>query len=158
MNQGDKFGYEKLLYFNGNLFSDATAFNLKKEQLEILLSASEKDWKSVEPAIFGTLLEQALETDERSQLGAHYTPRSYVERLVRPTVIEPLQEQWQLIQGEVEHILDTESEATHAENVDLAKTVLDDFLKQLREIKVLDPACGSGNFLYVTLDLMKTLE
>jgi len=158
MNQGDKFGYEKLLYFNGNLFAEATAFNLKKEQLEILLSASEKDWKSVEPAIFGTLLEQALETDERSQLGAHYTPRSYVERLVRPTVIEPLQEQWQLIQGEVEHILDTESEATHEEKVDLAKAVLENFLKELREIKVLDPACGSGNFLYVTLDLMKTLE
>ncbi len=158
MNQGDKFGYEKLLYFNGNLFAEATAFNLKKEQLEILLSASGRDWKSVEPAIFGTLLEQALETDERSQLGAHYTPRSYVERLVRPTIIEPLQEQWQLVQGEVEHLLDTESEATQEEKVSLAKEILEDFLKQLREIKVLDPACGSGNFLYVTLDLMKTLE
>ena len=158
MNTGGNFAFDKFLRFNGSLFSDATAFNLKKEQLEILLSASGRDWKSVEPAIFGTLLEQALETDERSQLGAHYTPRSYVERLVRPTIIEPLQEQWQLIQGEVEHILDTESEASQEEKVSLAKVILEDFLKQLREIKVLDPACGSGNFLYVTLDLMKTLE
>jgi hypothetical protein len=158
MNTGGNFAFDKFLRFNGSLFSDATAFNLKKEQLEILLSASGRDWKSVEPAIFGTLLEQALETDERSQLGAHYTPRSYVERLVRPTIIESLQEQWQLIQGEVEHILDTESEASQEEKVSLAKVILEDFLKQLREIKVLDPACGSGNFLYVTLDLMKTLE
>ena len=123
----------------------------------MLLDAAERDWKNVEPAIFGTLLEQALEIKERSQLGAHYTPRSYVERLVRPTIIEPLQERWQLIQGEVEHILEDEAEI-NPEKVSQAQTILEDFLKELREIKVLDPACGSGNFLYVTLDLMKTLE
>ena len=157
MNTGGNFAFDKFLRFNGNLFSDATAFNLKKEQLEILLSASRRDWKSVEPAIFGTLLEQALEIKERSQLGAHYTPRSYVERLVRPTIIEPLQERWQLIQGEVEHILEDEAEI-NPEKMSQAQAILEDFLKALREIKVLDPACGSGNFLYVTLDLMKTLE
>ena len=157
MNDGQKFGYEKLLHFNGNLFSDPVAFKLTTDQLKLLLDAAERDWKNVEPAIFGTLLEQALEIKERSQLGAHYTPRSYVERLVRPTIIEPLQERWQLIQGEVEHILEDEAEI-NPEKVSQAQAILEDFLKELREIKVLDPACGSGNFLYVTLDLMKTLE
>jgi hypothetical protein len=157
MNDGQKFGYEKLLHFNGNLFADPVAFKLTTDQLKMLLDAAERDWKNVEPAIFGTLLEQALEIKERSQLGAHYTPRSYVERLVRPTIIEPLQERWQLIQGEVEHILEDEAEI-NPEKMGQAQAILEDFLKALREIKVLDPACGSGNFLYVTLDLMKTLE
>lgn len=158
MNIGGEFGYEKLLYFNGNLFADSTAFDLTAEQLKMLLAASERDWKNVEPAIFGTLLEQALETKERSQLGAHYTPRSYVERLVRPTVIEPLQERWQLIQGEVEHILEDEEDEINIDKINQAQVILESFLQELREIKVLDPACGSGNFLYVTLDLIKTLE
>ncbi len=157
MNEGGKFGFEKVLHFNGNLFADPVAFKLTTDQLKLLLDAAERDWKNVEPAIFGTLLEQALEIKERSQLGAHYTPRSYVERLVRPTIIEPLQERWQLIQGEVEHILEDEAEI-NPEKVNQAQAILEDFLKELREIRVLDPACGSGNFLYVTLDLMKTLE
>jgi hypothetical protein len=72
------------------LFGSATAFDLTGAQLEILLLAARRDWRNVEPAIFGTLLERALETKERSKLGAHYTPRSYVERLVRPVVLEPI--------------------------------------------------------------------
>jgi len=69
------------------------------------LQAAKREWRDVEPAIFGTLLERALDTKERSKLGAHYTPRSYVERLVRPVVMEPLREQWDLVQEEVNQIL-----------------------------------------------------
>ncbi len=159
MNEGNDFGfYGKLLRFNGGLFGDATAFDLTDKQLEILLLAAKRDWRNVEPAIFGTLLERALETKERSKLGAHYTPRSYVERLVKPVVLEPLRDRWVIVQAEVNAILgDGQVEPTKTQ-VTKAKALLEGFLTELRGVKVLDPACGSGNFLYVTLDLIKQLE
>jgi very-short-patch-repair endonuclease len=159
MNDGTAFGfYGRLLKFNGGLFAEAIAFELDAEQLGVLLTAAKREWKDVEPAIFGTLLERALDTKERSKLGAHYTPRSYVERLVRPVVMEPLREQWDLVQGEVKQILgDGESEPTAAQKKK-AIAALESFLAELRGVRVLDPACGSGNFLYVTLDLIKQLE
>jgi hypothetical protein len=159
MNDGTAFGfYGRLLKFNGGLFSDSTAFELTTDQLEVLLRAARREWKDVEPAIFGTLLERALDSRERSKLGAHYTPRSYVERLVRPVVMEPLREQWDLVQGEVKQLLgDVETEPTAAKKKK-ATEALEGFLTELQQVKVLDPACGSGNFLYVTLDLMKQLE
>ena len=159
MNEGGSFGYHgKLLRFNGHLFANAEAFDLQQAQLKILLQAAKRDWHHVEPAIFGTLLERALDKQERGKLGAHYTPRSYVERLVRPVVIEPLQEQWQLVKGEVELLLDSGDKKPTKSKLNKAKKILEDFLEYLRTIKILDPACGSGNFLYVTLDLMKSLE
>ncbi|ANV84777.1 type II restriction endonuclease subunit M [Picosynechococcus sp. PCC 7003] len=163
MNGGTSFGFHgQLLRFNGGLFANPQALELTAEQLKILLKAAERDWKNVEPAIFGTLLERALEKKERSKLGAHYTPRAYVERLVRPVIIEPLQEKWQLLQGEVETLLEEEeaakSAAAKTKKRQEAAAKLTEFLGELRQIRVLDPACGSGNFLYVTMDLMKTLE
>ena len=160
MNTGGTFGFERILQFNGSFFADATAFELPKEQLETLFRAADKDWSQVEPAIFGTLLERALDTKERSRLGAHYTPRSYVERLVRPVVIDPIRQEWQLVEMEVDRLLMLEEgkEEPTAAQKKKAETEIRAFLKHLREIKILDPACGSGNFLYVTLDLLKTLE
>jgi hypothetical protein len=84
----------KLKHFNGKLFKECQALPVNPAQLELLIEAGESDWSDVEPAIFGTLLERALDDRERHKLGAHYTPRAYVERLVLPTVIEPLREQW----------------------------------------------------------------
>ena len=160
MNTGGTFGFERILQFNGSFFADATAFELPKEQLETLFRAADKDWSQVEPAIFGTLLERALDTKERSRLGAHYTPRSYVERLVRPVVIDPTRREWEQVEMEVNRLLMLEEgqEDPTATQKKKAETEIRAFLKHLREIKILDPACGSGNFLYVTLDLLKTLE
>ncbi len=160
MNTGGTFGFERILRFNGSFFADATAFELPKEQLETLFRAADKDWSQVEPAIFGTLLERALDTKERSRLGAHYTPRSYVERLVRPVVIDPIRQEWQQVEMEVNRLLMLEEgkDEPTATQKKKAETEIRAFLKHLREIKILDPACGSGNFLYVTLDLLKTLE
>mgnify|MGYP000364871600 FL=1 len=76
MNAGGRFGFERILRFNGGFFSDCSAFELTKGQLETLCRAADKDWSLVEPAIFGTLLERALDVRERSRLGAHHTPRS----------------------------------------------------------------------------------
>ena len=82
----------KLLRFNGGFFGERRALSVTPEQIDLLAAAARADWRDVEPAIFGTLLERALDTRERHRLGAHYTPRAYVERLVIPTVIEPLRQ------------------------------------------------------------------
>ncbi|WP_199300631.1 class I SAM-dependent DNA methyltransferase [Coleofasciculus sp. FACHB-542] len=159
MNDGTSFGfYRRLLKFNGGLFAEARAFELTEDQLRVLLTAAKREWKDVEPAIFGTLLERALDSKERSKLGAHYTPRSYVERLVRPVVMEPLREQWDLVQGEVKQILGDVEKEPSAAQTKKAVAALEGFLTELRQVRILDPACGSGNFLYVTLDLIKQLE
>jgi hypothetical protein len=160
MNTGGSFGFERILRFNGSFFANATAFELPKAQLETVFRAADKNWSQVEPAIFGTLLERALDPKERSRLGAHYTPRSYVERLVRPVVIDPIRQEWQQVEMEVARLLKLEEgqEEPTAAQKKKAEAEIRAFLKHLREVKILDPACGSGNFLYVTLDLLKTLE
>jgi len=142
---------QKLLRFNGGLFESAEALPVTDEQLELLIEASRADWRDVEPAIFGTLLEQALDPIERHRLGAHYTPRAYVERLVMPTVIEPLREEWAAAQA---------AAVTLAKQGNLKDAVAEirSFHERLCQTRVLDPACGTGNFLYVTLEHMKRLE
>ncbi|HRP82958.1 MAG TPA: hypothetical protein PLY76_13765 [Flavobacteriales bacterium] len=142
---------KKLPRFNGGLFAHADAIHLNKDQVQLLLEASTANWKDVEPAIFGTLLERALDPRERHKLGAHYTPRAYVERLVNPTVIEPLRAQWKGVQVAALQL---------AEQGQPKKAIaaVEQFLYELGHIRVLDPACGSGNFLYVTLELLKRLE
>ena len=140
-----------LLKFNGGLFAEAEALPLDSQQIALLIGAAHKDWKTVEPAIFGTLLERALDKRQRHKLGAHYTPRAYVERLVMPTVIEPLRSDWEDVQTSA--LLLAEQGKMKA-----ARETVHDFHQKLCETKVLDPACGSGNFLYVALELMKRLE
>ncbi|MCB2386480.1 class I SAM-dependent DNA methyltransferase [Thalassolituus alkanivorans] len=140
-----------VLKFNGGLFASAHAIPLNRDQMELLLNAAKADWRYVEPAIFGTLLERALNPRERHKLGAHYTPRAYVERLVLPTIIEPLRDEWQETQTAA---LTYEQQGKHKEAVAEVRA----FHKHLCDIRVLDPACGSGNFLYVTLEHMKRLE
>ena len=79
-----------LLKFNGKLFKNPQVLPLNRDQIDLLLEAARANWREVEPAIFGTLLERALDPTERHALGAHYTPQTYVERLVLPTIVEPL--------------------------------------------------------------------
>ena len=142
---------QDLMHFNGGLFKDADALPLNEFQLNLLIEAAEADWKQVEPAIFGTLLERALDKCQRRKLGAHYTPRAYVERLVTPTIMEPLREDWRDVQTAVQRLtVDGKEEK--------ARDLVRDFHRKLCEIRVLDPACGSGNFLYVALEMMKRLE
>jgi len=153
MNSG---GYEPhsmavLKHFNGGLFAQPRALPLAAEDIHELLVAARMDWRDVEPAIFGTLLERALDPRERSKLGAHYTPRAYVERLVVPTIIEPLRADWERAQAEIE-------DALRSGKPEQALAVAKAFHHELCTIRVLDPACGTGNFLYVSLELLKRLE
>ncbi|OYU19700.1 MAG: SAM-dependent methyltransferase [Rhodobacteraceae bacterium PARR1] len=137
--------------FNGGLFANATALPVNEVQLSLLINAAGHDWREVEPAIFGTLLERALDVRQRHKLGAHYTPRAYVERLVNPTVIQPLRTEWETVQA-------TALTQAKLGQEDAAKDTVRAFHRRLCEVRVLDPACGSGNFLYVALELMKRLE
>ncbi len=149
-------GYSVLLKaqiprFNGGLFAETTVIELNADQIQLLSEASGADWRDVEPAIFGTLLERALDPRERHKLGAHYTPRAYVERLVQPTVIEPLRAEWMAVQAAaLQQAQDGKPDKAIAE--------VEAFLRRLARLRVLDPACGTGNFLYVTLELLKRLE
>lgn len=151
MDEGADFLTGKLLRFNGGLFATHEAPRLFKEQLILLLMAAKSDWSQVDPSIFGTLLERALNPKERHRLGAHYTPRAYVERLVRPTIEEPLRQDWDLTRAEVRQLVEEGKIVAAQERVT-------DFHHQLCRTRVLDPACGTGNFLFVTLDLFKRLE
>ena len=131
--------------------STAKVLPLGREEIGELYEAAQKDWHEVEPAIFGTLLEQALDPVERRRLGAHYTPRAYVERLVIATIIEPLREDWRNVQAAAE----TKRAAGDKNG---AADAVKAFHDKLCETRVLDPACGTGNFLYVSMELMKRLE
>jgi hypothetical protein len=140
-----------ILKFNGGLFADNTALPVDAAQIALLLEASRHDWRDVEPAIFGTLLERALDPIERHKLGAHYTPRTYVERLVMPVIINPVREEWLSVQAAA---MKLDGDGNRRDAV----RELRDFLRRLCHIRVLDPACGSGNFLYVTLEHLKRIE
>lgn len=153
MNTG---GYSERLMqtikrFNGGLFKGIDPIPLTVEQIQLLIDAAKADWRFVEPAIFGTLLERALDPRERHKLGAHYTPRAYVERLVMPTLIEPMREQWGDVRAAAETLL-------RQAKPDKALQEVEAFHYQLCQTRVLDPACGSANFLYVALEHMKRLE
>jgi hypothetical protein len=165
-----------VLRFNGKLFKQPITLPLDHDQIRLLIEAAEAKWEHVEPAIFGTLLERALNPSERHKLGAHYTPRAYVERLVLPTVIEPLRAEWSDVQAATLAQLEIAEEwrikggesgkaKSPAERVKQyqielrkARDLVLTFHKRLCNVRVLDPACGSGNFLYVTLEHLKRLE
>ncbi|MCC5790978.1 MAG: hypothetical protein JJT75_15210, partial [Opitutales bacterium] len=134
------FREKKLLHFNGGLFREPKALAITDDQLELLIESAKADWRDVEPAIFGTLLERALEPTERHKLGAHYTPRAYVERLVLPTVIEPLRADWESVQAAAAQLANEDKEKQ-------ARTEIETFHRRLCDIRVLDPACGTGNYL-----------
>ncbi len=167
---------EDVPYFNGGLFDDRGALPLEQTELETLLSAAKLDWAEVEPVIFGTLFERSLDPEKRSQLGAHYTSREDILRIVQPVVIDPLRARWAELRTKLEAALekDPRPELSVLERGDKAKYAqltawqrrqdkavkepVVRFVETLRQVKVLDPACGSGNFLYVAFQQLKELE
>ncbi len=164
----DKGGYahairKVVVQFNGAFFKQRKVLPLGREEIRELREAAGYDWREVDPSIFGTLLEQALNPYERRRLGAHYTPRVYVERLVIATVIEPLRAQWLPILTTIGDLneeiaaLGTQ-DPRRDELMRKARARAMKFHAQLCLTRVLDPACGTGNFLYVALELMKRLE
>lgn len=154
MDEGGWFGAHELHRFNGHFFKSVEALPLTREDTALLVRAAEADWGNVEPTIFGTLLVRALDREERHRLGAEYTPRAFIERVVRPTVEEPIRDRWTAVQAEVLQL----REKGRPTDIRKAEKSLVDFHEWLRGLHFLDPACGSGNFLYVTLDIVKRVE
>jgi hypothetical protein len=154
MDRGERFGAKKLLRFNGHFFRDPEALELTPADLSVLADAARADWRQVEPTIFGTLLTRALDPKERHRLGAEFTPREYVERVVRQTVDVPLRERWAPVQAHAAEL----TASKRKKDRDTALGELRGFHAWLRGLRFLDPACGSGNFLYVTLHMVKRLE
>jgi hypothetical protein len=144
-------------YFNGGLFESDQTFVISNADRGELFQAAKANWRKVEPAIFGTLLEQALTKAERAKLGAHYTPRPYVERLVEATIMEVLEPEWAAIIGpsvSKEGAKASRPAPNSAALLGAART----FHDRLAAIRVLDPACGTGNFLYVAMEALQQLE
>lgn len=155
MQSGGDFGVDEVPWFNGGLFDTDDVLPLDGEAVKQLLACSRLDWSDIEPSIFGTLFERGLDPSKRSQLGAHYTDREAIMRIVRPVVIDPLEREWHTVKGAVEAILEGKVTAAGKKK---ATGAYEAFLSRLRATKILDPACGSGNFLNLALLALKDLE
>ena len=162
MIEGGAFGNDRIPNFNGGLFDQAPALVLSEGDIATLRLASRQDWASVEPAIFGTLFERSLDPDKRSQIGAHYTGRGDILLVVEPVVMAPLRREWEAVQAKVEEQLDRRRKArtkeTRRRADDRINHLLQDFDHRLASVRILDPACGSGNFLYVAVQQLLDLE
>jgi len=162
MATGGLVGFESVAWFNGGLFDDDLALPLEQSEIETTLAAAALDWSEIDPSILGTLFERGLDPDKRSQLGAHYTDRDKIMLIVEPVVIRPWLAEWETAQAEIAASLDKATAATSAATRTRrrreAERRLSDFLTRLRAFTVLDPACGSGNFLYLALQALKDLE
>jgi hypothetical protein len=156
---GGLFGVERIEWFNGGLFDDAEVISLAPAEFEMIGRVSKLDWSQIEPAIFGTLFERGLDPDQRAQLGAHYTDRTSILRLVEPVLMEPLRRDWAETQGAITPLVLAGRKVTARTPAEQnPERIFGAFLERLRAIRVLDPACGSGNFLYISLQLLKDLE
>lgn len=155
MAEGGDFGLDTIRYFNGNLFTSDAILELRDGEIRSVQAAARLDWSAVDPSIFGTLFERGLDPDTRAQLGAQYTSRADIETLIEPVVMQPLRREWADTRDQIEKIL---AKAKTKGDFRKASELIRHFHGHLAEIKVLDPACGSGNFLYVTLQKLKDLE
>ena len=151
MAGGGLFGADEVARFNGDLFKSVDTVEFSLNALYDLEQATRKDWRNIEPSIFGTLFERALDASKRSQLGAHYTSAADIELVVEPVVMAPLRREWESALQEIDALTDNGNEAA-------ARARLEAFQDRLASVKVLDPACGSGNFLYTALRSILDLE
>ena len=162
MARGGRIGFETVEWFNGGLFDDGAALPLEQSDIDAVLAASRLDWSEIDPSILGTLFERGLDPGKRAQLGAHYTDRDKIMLIVEPVVIRPWLAQWETEKAEIAAELDradaAKSPTTRTKRRNDAERRYRTFLNRLRAFTVLDPACGSGNFLYLALQALKDLE
>ncbi len=163
MAKGGYFGLDRIPHFNGGLFDDDTVLDLSRDDLRILHRVSQLDWSSIEPSILGTLFERGLDPSKRSQIGAHYTSREDILLIVEPVLMRPLRRRWDEVRTEVEQVAAEWRTAPSAGGAkgrlrSRLQKLLHGFADEIADTKVLDPACGSGNFLYVALRELLNLE
>ncbi|NVK20812.1 MAG: class I SAM-dependent DNA methyltransferase [Methylocystaceae bacterium] len=169
MNKGGEWGKDDIVYFNGGLFDNDTALKLNSEEIALVFEAAQKDWSDIDPSIMGTLFERGLDPEKQSQLGAHYTDRDMIMKIINPVVVDPLLAEWEETKSNIQGDLDKAAEYRGKENTsknaaqitkaaNRAQKTYNKFLAKIRSFKVLDPACGSGNFLYLSLSALKDIE
>ncbi len=150
MATGGFSGADEIAHFNGDLFNVVDTVELSTTALQRLGEACERNWRDIEPSIFGTLFERALDASKRAQTGAHYTGAEDIELVVEPVVMTPLRREWEAARAEIEGLLEGVGPSARAR--------LEGFRERLASVRVLDPACGSGNFLYIALRSLLDLE
>ncbi|MFV1878393.1 class I SAM-dependent DNA methyltransferase [Nioella sp.] len=170
MKDGGLVGFEKVDWFNGGLFDNDDVLPLEWEDLDDLIRAAHLDWSDIDPSILGTLFERGLDPAKRSQLGAHYTDRDKIMQIVNPVIVDPLLAEWAEVKSQIEDLIDKAPKATKDKllsssqkkavtlALDKAEALHQAFLDRLKAFRVLDPACGSGNFLYIALLELKNIE
>jgi hypothetical protein len=174
--RGGKIGYTPIPWFNGGLFDDEAVLPVDHADIQMLRRAAKMDWSQIDASLLGTLFERGLDPDKRSQLGAHYTDASKIMQIVEPVVLRPLRAEWDETRAAIVAAVEEEQEATAeaARTPAAAKAgaltrranraheravkAQSDFLERLKNIRILDPACGSGNFLNLALTALKDLE
>lgn len=154
MATGGSVAFEVIDWFNGGLFDDDATLPLDSTALKLVLKCAELDWSNIEPSIFGTLFERGLDPDKRSQQGAHYTDPETIMKIVKPVVLEPWEREWEAEKAELTKFLGRAKKTVS----EAAQQRYFAFLERLHQFRVLDPACGSGNFLYLALRGLKDLE
>ena len=154
MAKGGDVAFQVIDWFNGGLFDDDATLPLDEAELKIVLKCAALDWSNIEPSIFGTLFERGLDPDKRSQQGAHYTDPDTIMKIVGPVVLEPWQREWESERTEIAKLIEKAKKTVS----EAAKQRYFAFLERLVNFRVLDPACGSGNFLYLALRSLKDFE
>ena len=164
MQGGGDFAMFDIPWFNGGLFKQINVPALETIDVVSLLEAARMDWSQIEPAILGTLFERGLNPEMRSQLGAHYTDPATIMKIIRPVVEQPLLDEWQAVKQKIAVLTPAMKMVGSTKNSKPNKEMLEGyrlfrgFLDRLKNFRVLDPACGSGNFLYLALKTLKDLE
>ncbi len=162
-NKGGEYGNDDIHWFNGGLFKKIEIPELTANDLAVLFNAAHNlDWRAIDPTIFGTLFERGLDPSNRAQLGAHYTDVATIKKIIDPLITEPLTAKWQIVKAEMLEFLAKEktvkTAAAKKQHHKAAQDLYFGYLEQLRNFRVLDAACGSGNFLYLSLHALKDLE
>ncbi|HWE86574.1 MAG TPA: DNA methyltransferase [Terracidiphilus sp.] len=160
------FGEHSIRYFNGDLFNSGAVMPLDQADLGTLYDVSKNyDWSHVAPAIFGTLFERSIDPKRRSLIGAHYTSEQDILTLIEPVLMSPLKKRWEEVKERVLRAVEAERADDAASGSKQARLrvdresekILGAWIEELTSVRVLDPACGSGNFLYVALRRMLDL-
>ena len=160
MRKGGDFLLEDIAWFNGGLFEHIDVVEMIPAEIDALLKASRMDWSSIEPSILGTLFERGLDPRIRAPLGANYTDPGTILKLVGPVIVEPLEREWAAAKARIAPLVDKYQAGGKGSQKALqdAQALFLGHLERLRNFRVLDPACGSGNFLYLSLRALKDLE
>ncbi len=158
MRDGGIFGANEIPWFNGGLFKRAQVPKLEITDITELRNAARLNWSAIDVSIFGTLFERGLDPAKRSQLGAHYTDPATIERIIEPVIRRPLLLNWERSAQEIRRLQAKNTNNSTKKSRAEAKVVYARFLQSLADFKILDPACGSGNFLFLGLKALKDIE